>query len=36
MTIRFALPLGLTTRFMSLTGLTGKLALFVYAGVYAV
>lgn len=36
MTIRFALPLGLTTRFMSLTGLTGKLALFVYAGVYVV
>lgn len=36
MTIRFVLPLGLTTRFMSLTGLTGKLALFVYAGVYVV
>jgi len=36
MTIRFALPLGATIGFMILTGFTGKLALFTYAGTYTV
>lgn len=36
MTIRFVLPLGATISFMLLTGFTGKLALFTYAGTYTV
>ncbi|MDO4729775.1 MAG: oligosaccharide flippase family protein [Candidatus Saccharibacteria bacterium] len=36
MTIRFMLPLGTTIIFICLTGFSGKLALFVYSGVYVV
>lgn len=36
MTIRFALPLGTIIGFRALTGFTGKLALFTYAGTYTI